>query len=129
MSDEAAGEPVEEPPPPFPPPAGTESAGRLPGPPPATPVIPSPRPGETVVVEPTGDPRVDEVLARLGELNTAPVAEHVAVFEEIHQRLQELLASADQQEEPRPPVPRPAGAWRTAMAGQGAPPEGHGRRP
>ncbi|QXJ20044.1 hypothetical protein AGRA3207_000680 [Actinomadura graeca] len=53
---------------------------------------------------PTGDARVDAVLARLGDLPGRPVPEHVEVFEEIHQRLQELLASADE-DEPGPPEP------------------------
>lgn len=66
--------------------------------------------------EPTGDPRVDTALARLAELGGAPVAEHVEIFEDVHQRLQELLASADQDEPARPgrfpdalrPAPAPA---------------------
>ncbi|WP_067465538.1 hypothetical protein [Actinomadura macra] len=71
--------------------------------------------------EPTGDPRVDAALARLGDLPGRPVPEHVEVFEDIHQRLQDLLASADQDDPattgegrpesagPVPPVqPRPA---------------------
>ncbi|MGH3243065.1 MAG: hypothetical protein ACRDNL_21990 [Spirillospora sp.] len=58
--------------------------------------------------DPTGDPRVDAAVARLGELGSRPVPEHVEVYEDVHQRLQELLASADQ-DEPRPPqVPQPA---------------------
>jgi hypothetical protein len=53
---------------------------------------------------PTGDPRVDAAVARLAELGGRPVPEHVEVFEDVHQRLQELLASADQ-DEPAPPTP------------------------
>ncbi|WUI02971.1 hypothetical protein OHR68_14545 [Spirillospora sp. NBC_00431] len=72
-------------------------------PPPEFPAVPAPGP--------TGDPRVDDAVTRLGELGSRPVAEHVEVYEDVHQRLQELLASADQ-DEPRPPqvpqVPRPA---------------------
>ncbi|MFC0040881.1 hypothetical protein [Actinomadura rayongensis] len=51
----------------------------------------------------TGDARVDTVLARLGELPGAPVAAHVAVFEDVHARLQELLDG----EPAQPPVPGP----------------------
>jgi hypothetical protein len=50
--------------------------------------------------EPTGDERVDAALARLGELTAAPVAEHVEVFEEVQRRLQDVLASIDQDAEP-----------------------------
>ncbi|RFS84080.1 hypothetical protein D0T12_18095 [Actinomadura spongiicola] len=45
--------------------------------------------------DPTGDPRVDAAVARLTELAGRPVPEHVEIFEAVHQRLQELLASAD----------------------------------
>ncbi|SFQ00521.1 hypothetical protein K8Z49_07670 [Actinomadura madurae] len=65
--------------------------------------------------DPTGDPRVDAAVARLGELGGRPVPEHVEIFEDVHQRLQELLASAGQDEGPglaerpeRPEPPRPA---------------------
>jgi hypothetical protein len=54
---------------------------------------------------PTGDPRVDAAVARLGELGGRPVPEHVEIFEDVHQRLQELLASAGQDERPEPPRP------------------------
>ncbi|MFC9976552.1 hypothetical protein ACFVH6_37205 [Spirillospora sp. NPDC127200] len=59
--------------------------------------------------EPTGDARVDAALARLAELAGTPVAAHVEVFEDVHQRLQELLAAADDGEPgpSGPPVPRP----------------------
>ena len=104
MSDEAAGVPAQAPVPPG----------------------PVPRLREPVRPEPTGDGRVDEALARLAELETAPVSAHVEIFEGIHQRLQELLASAGQDEAaeggrgaagppvaapgapgPRPPAPGP----------------------
>ncbi|MEU8309123.1 hypothetical protein AB0C84_36720 [Actinomadura sp. NPDC048955] len=55
--------------------------------------------------DPTGDPRVDAALALLGELGGRPVAAHVEVFEDVHQRLQELLAAAGQDERPAPPRP------------------------
>lgn len=54
--------------------------------------------------EPTGDERVDQALARLGDLAGAPVEEHVAAFEDVHQRLQDALAATDEQtEEPGEP--------------------------
>ena len=39
----------------------------------------------------TGDARVDEALRRLDELAGLPVAEHPAVFEQVHRRLAEAL--------------------------------------
>ncbi|WP_207933938.1 hypothetical protein [Actinomadura sp. KC06] len=94
MSDEAAEEPVS--------PAAPERAPETRAAPeePEFPAVPPP--------DPTGDPRVDAAVARLGELGARAVPEHVEVYEDVHQRLQELLASADQ-DEPQPPhVPRPA---------------------
>lgn len=44
--------------------------------------------------EPTGDPRVDAALARLGELDQLPVSEHPAVFADVHQRLEDVLSEA-----------------------------------
>ncbi|MQY08452.1 hypothetical protein [Actinomadura macrotermitis] len=55
-----------------------------------------------------GDARVDGVLTRLAELGSLPVAEHVRIFEDVHQRLQELLVSADR-DEPGPPRPAAPG--------------------
>lgn len=43
----------------------------------------------------TGHAEVDAALARLGELEALPIAEHVAVFEDVHGRLQEALAELD----------------------------------
>ncbi|KAB2339944.1 hypothetical protein [Actinomadura rudentiformis] len=80
-------------------------------------VVPPFRPGPPP--EPTGDARVDAALAPLGELGGTQVADHVEIFEGVHQRLQELLVSADE-EEPGPPVPQPPGAGI-------APPGGFGR--
>ncbi|MFB4318738.1 hypothetical protein [Actinomadura sp. 21ATH] len=60
--------------------------------------------------EPTGDPRVDDALAGLNGLAGTPVAGHVAVFGEIHRRLQDLLTSADQDDHPAAPAaPAPGG--------------------
>ncbi|WP_216651280.1 hypothetical protein [Actinomadura litoris] len=83
--------------------------------PPAAPPEPAAEPEVAAAPppEPTGDPRVDAALARLGDLPGRPVPEHVEIFEDVHQRLQELLAAADQDDDsaqPRqPPQPqRPA---------------------
>ena len=43
----------------------------------------------------TGDPRVDDALARLGELPDLPVAEHLSVYEDVHRRLHDALADLD----------------------------------
>ncbi len=43
----------------------------------------------------TGDPRVDEAVARLDGLAGLPVAEHPAVFEHVQQRLAEALGDLD----------------------------------
>ena len=48
----------------------------------------------------TGDARVDDAVARLDGLGALPVAEHVAVFEYVHERLTEALGDLD--------VPAPA---------------------
>jgi hypothetical protein len=42
----------------------------------------------------TGDGRVDAVLASLSDLDDRPVAEHVPVFEDAHDRLRDALARA-----------------------------------
>jgi len=39
----------------------------------------------------TGDPRVDRAVARLGELPAAPLDEHPAVLEAVHDSLREIL--------------------------------------
>ena len=43
----------------------------------------------------TGEPRVDAALARLTELEGLPVAEHRAVFEDVHRRLRDVLGELD----------------------------------
>ncbi|HEX6469597.1 MAG TPA: hypothetical protein VF069_10930 [Streptosporangiaceae bacterium] len=52
--------------------------------------------------EPTGDERVDMALARFAELTATPVADHVAVFEDVQRRMQDVLASIDHEEPPDP---------------------------
>ena len=39
---------------------------------------------------------VDSVTERLSELSALPVAEHVAVFDQVHRLLQDALATVDQ---------------------------------
>jgi hypothetical protein len=43
----------------------------------------------------TGDPRVDDAVARLDDLAGLPLAEHLAVFEYVHERLTEALGDLD----------------------------------
>jgi hypothetical protein len=43
----------------------------------------------------TGDARVDDAVARLDGLAGLPVAEHLAVFEYVHERLTEALGDLD----------------------------------
>ena len=45
----------------------------------------------------TGEPRVDDELARLNEIPNLPVHEHVAVFEDVQRRLHETLADLSNQ--------------------------------
>jgi len=52
------------------------------------PVVPRARPS-------TGDPRVDDAVARLDDLAELPIAEHLAVFEYVHERLTEALGDLD----------------------------------
>ena len=68
--------------------AGTPAA-------PWRPVVPRARPA-------TGDPRVDDAVARLDDLAGLPLAEHLAVFEYVHERLTEALGDLE--------VHAPAGA-------------------
>lgn len=42
--------------------------------------------------ETTGEPRVDQALTRLAELDDAPVHDHPEVVEDIHRALQDTLA-------------------------------------
>jgi hypothetical protein len=39
---------------------------------------------------------VDSALARLADLEELPVAEHVAVYDEVHRLLQDALAALDE---------------------------------
>ncbi|MFJ9777841.1 hypothetical protein ACIRVF_42490 [Kitasatospora sp. NPDC101157] len=44
---------------------------------------------------PTGHPGVDAGLARLEALDGVPAEAHVAVYEDVHQRLADTLAALD----------------------------------
>jgi hypothetical protein len=48
-------------------------------------------PTPTTEPQTTGHPGVDQVLAALPGLDAAPVAEHVTVFEQAHDRLRAAL--------------------------------------
>ncbi len=54
----------------------------------AGPVVPRARPS-------TGDVRVDDAVARLDDLAMLPLAEHLAVYEYVHERLTEALGDLD----------------------------------
>jgi len=45
----------------------------------------------------TGVPAADGAADRLAELEEAPLDEHVAIYEDVHRRLQEGLADLDEQ--------------------------------
>lgn len=50
----------------------------------------------------TGHPAVDEVLRSMERLEDRPLEEHVAVFEEAHERLRRTLAGTEAAPEGRP---------------------------
>lgn len=56
-----------------------------------------PVPGPAPLRQPAADPVavVDAALAPLATLEQLPVADHVAVFDGVHQALQEALATLD----------------------------------
>jgi hypothetical protein len=47
--------------------------------------------GDTVPVPSTGDDRVDDAIAGLGRLHGTPAEDHVAILEEVHGRLRDIL--------------------------------------
>jgi hypothetical protein len=51
--------------------------------------------GGEMDTETSGDERVDEALGALTVLAETPVAGHVEIFEQVHRKLQEVLASTD----------------------------------
>ncbi len=46
---------------------------------------------------PAPDPRIDDALSRLDEVDALPLDEQVAVFADIHRRLAAVLADPDSQ--------------------------------
>jgi hypothetical protein len=62
---------------------------------------------------PTGDARVDEAVAGLSRLQGRPADEHVAILEEVHGRLRDILGELD--ETPESPQAEPG------STGQGQP--------
>ena len=51
---------------------------------------------EATLGPPTGDDRVDAAVAGLSRLAGAPADEHVAVLEEVHGRLRDILGEANE---------------------------------
>ncbi|MFJ4189520.1 MULTISPECIES: hypothetical protein [unclassified Kitasatospora] len=70
-----------------------------PGPAPAVEPVVTVGRAEPLGVEllPTGHPEVDAGLARLEGLDGVPAEAHVAVYEDVHQRLADTLAALDQE--------------------------------
>jgi hypothetical protein len=63
----------------------------------ATPYSGQPRPAaEATIGPPTGDDRVDAAVAGLSRLAGAPAEEHVAVLEEVHGRLRDILGEVNE---------------------------------
>ena len=62
---------------------------------------------------PTGDARVDDAIAGLSRLQGRPADEHVAILEEVHGRLRDILGELD--ETPESPQAAPG------STGQGQP--------
>ena len=65
------------------------------GPPPS---VAAPSPGAAARIagpEHVSDPRVEDALSRLRELDDLPLAEQIAVFGDIHHRLEAVLADPD----------------------------------
>ena len=59
-----------------------------------TPHAEEPRPAAEV--PPTGDDRVDAAMAGLNRLAGAPAEEHVAVLEEVHGQLRDILGEVNE---------------------------------
>ena len=62
-----------------------------------------------VTLDPTGDPRVDEAIAGLSDLDQLDLDDRPAVLEEVHDRLREILGELGEGGRPSPAdAPRPA---------------------
>jgi len=69
--------------------------------------VPPPVLGPGQAQEPaTGDERVDSAVAGLGRLAGLPADEHVAVLEEVHGRLRDILGELDDAKGPKDPKGR-----------------------
>ena len=67
----------------------------------------SERPSAPPDAEEPGDPRVDHAVAALAGLRAAPLDEHPAILEAVHDRLREILGElTDEQDEPGTPPDR-----------------------
>lgn len=53
--------------------------------------------GETEAAITGADPRVDDAVARLADVDALPVAEQVEVYADIHRRLAAVLSDPDSQ--------------------------------
>ena len=53
-------------------------------------------PPVAVTAPTTGEPRVDAAIGSLAVLDTAPVTEHVGIFDDAHRQLQDALADLDE---------------------------------
>jgi hypothetical protein len=71
------------------------SPAAAPGDAPPANASPADAPGEAVPSSP--DPRVDDALSRLAEIEALPLAEQVQVYTDIHRRLAGVLADPDSQ--------------------------------
>lgn len=56
---------------------------------------PSATVGDGATAHPSPDPRVDDALSRLAEVDALPLAEQVEVFTDIHRRLAAVLADPE----------------------------------
>jgi hypothetical protein len=64
--------------------------------------------GVAELIAETGHADVDGALARLSVLDGVPAEEHSGVYEDVHERLQGILAALDRP--PGPPAPTPYNA-------------------
>jgi hypothetical protein len=53
----------------------------------------------------TGEPRVDEAIRRLTELDDLPLSEHPGVYERVHEELVEVLGDLHVGDRPAPQAP------------------------
>lgn len=82
----------------------TSGALTTPGAPPTPGTLPAPAavgptasPGPTEPAAEPADPRVEDALSRLAEVDGLPLADQVEVFTDVHRRLAAVLADPDSQ--------------------------------